>query len=81
MRISVKLFAVAKQWAGADSVELELPAAATIGMVRQALLAQLPQLNQFGSNLRFAVGTDYANDATPISTASDVACIPPVSGG
>jgi molybdopterin converting factor subunit 1 len=81
MKISIKLFAVAKQWAGADSVELELPASATVGMVRQALLAQLPQLTQFGSNLRFAVGTDYANDATIITTASDVACIPPVSGG
>jgi molybdopterin synthase sulfur carrier subunit len=81
MKVSVKLFAVAKEWADADAVELDLPAAATVATVREALLTRLPKLAQFGSNLRFAVDTDYANDATPISATSDVACIPPVSGG
>jgi sulfur-carrier protein len=81
MKVSVKLFAVAKQWADADAVELNLPAEATVASVREALLARLPKLAQFGSNLHFAVDTDYADDATPISADSKVACIPPVSGG
>jgi molybdopterin converting factor subunit 1 len=81
MKVSVKLFAVARQWAGADSVELDLPAAATVAAVRQALLTRLPQLAQFGSQLRFAVNADYADDSLAVPAGSDVACIPPVSGG
>jgi molybdopterin converting factor subunit 1 len=81
MKVQVKLFAVAKQWAGADSIELEVPAGGTVADVRQALLAQLPRLAQFGPQLRFAVNADYAADATPVPAAADVACIPPVSGG
>jgi molybdopterin converting factor subunit 1 len=81
MKVQVKLFAVARQWAGADAVQLDLPAGATVATARQALLARLPKLAQFGSQLRFAVDADYANDATPISPGNDVACIPPVSGG
>jgi sulfur-carrier protein len=81
MKVSVKLFAVARQWAGADSVELDVPAAATVAAVRQALLTRLPQLAQFGSQLRFAVNADYADDSLVVCSGSDVACIPPVSGG
>jgi molybdopterin synthase catalytic subunit/molybdopterin synthase sulfur carrier subunit len=81
MKIRVKLFAVGRQWAGADSVEVEVPVDATVGTVRQALLARLPQLAQFGSQLRFAVNADYANDSTAVPASADVACIPPVSGG
>jgi molybdopterin converting factor small subunit len=81
MKLQVKLFAVARQWAGADSVELNVPAGATVADVRQALLARLPQLAQFGPQLRFAVSAEYADDATPIPAAADVACIPPDSGG
>jgi hypothetical protein len=29
----------------------------------------------------FALGTEYATDATGIPPDTDVACIPPVSGG
>ena len=81
MKVSVKLFAVAKQWADTDAIELDLPAPATVATVREALLTRLPKLAQFGSNLRFAVDTDYADDATLISADSNIACIPPVSGG
>ena len=81
MKIEVKLFAVARQWAGADRVELDLPDAPTVGAARHALLARLPKLARFGSQLRFAVNADYADDNTKISAGSDVACIPPVSGG
>jgi sulfur-carrier protein len=81
MKIRIKLFAVARQWAGADSVEMDLPANATVGAARAALLNQLPKLSEMGSHLRFAVDEEYADDNTSISAGSNVACIPPVSGG
>jgi sulfur-carrier protein len=81
MKIRVKLFAVARQWAGADGVELDLPANATVGAARAALLDRLPKLLEMGPHLRFAVDEEYADDATSILAGSNVACIPPVSGG
>ena len=81
MRITVRLFAVVRSWAGADAVELDLPDRATAADLRRAMLARMPQLAQFGPQLRFAVNAEYADDATPILPDSDVACIPPPSGG
>ncbi|HEY2882882.1 MAG TPA: MoaD/ThiS family protein, partial [Pirellulales bacterium] len=62
MKVNVKLFAVAKQLAGADSVEFELPAGATAAAIRQLLIERLPKLSAFGPNLRFAINTQYADD-------------------
>ncbi len=81
MKLYVKLFAVVRSWAGADAVELDLPDRATVADLRRAMLERLPQLAQFGPQLRFSVSAEYADDATPILPNSDVACIPPPSGG
>jgi molybdopterin converting factor small subunit len=81
VKVKLQLFAVARQWADADSLELDLSNPATIGDVRRELLARLPKLAQFGRHLRFAVNAEYADDATPISPEMEIACIPPPSGG
>ena len=81
MKLQVRLFAVVRGWAGQDAVELDLPAAATVTDVRRAMLTRLPQLSQFGPQLRFSVNAQYADDATPIPAGAEVACIPPPSGG
>jgi sulfur-carrier protein len=81
VKVRVQLFAIARQWAEASVVELEVPPDATVADIRQALLTRLPQLAQFGSQLRFAVNADYADDSMPLPAAAEVACIPPVSGG
>ena len=81
MRLQVRLFAVVRQWAGADAVELDLPDRATVADLRRAMLTHLPRLVQFGPQLRFSVNSQYADDATPIPAAAEVACIPPPSGG
>ncbi len=67
--------------AGGDAVEVELPAGATIGTLRQALLQQAPSLASLSRHMLFAIGTDYADDAHTLDDGSEVACIPPVSGG
>ncbi len=81
MRVPVRLFAVAKQLAGCGRVEIDLPEGATIGLLRQRLLEQHPQLANLSRTMMFAIGTEYADDAAVIPAHSDVACIPPVSGG
>ena len=81
MIVHLRLFAVARQLAGSDQLELELPTGATIGDLRRALLARVPALAPMAGHLLFAVDAEYASDATALSATSDVACIPPVSGG
>ena len=81
MTITVKLFAVAKQIAGCDTLQVELAGDATVAQLRQALAAQVPRLAGIVEHLTFAVNTQYAKDTTIIPPGAEVACIPPVSGG
>jgi molybdopterin converting factor subunit 1 len=81
MKINVRLFAVAKEFAGSDSIEVDLPVACTANDLRRIVCERIPRLKSFGSQLRFAVDAEYAMDSTPIRETSEVACIPPVSGG
>ena len=81
MKLQVRLFAAARQWAKASTIELEVPAKSTVAEVRKALMGQVPQLAQFGPQLRLAVNREYAQDSAVICPDADVACIPPVSGG
>ena len=81
MNLSVKLFAVAKQAAGRDVVELQLAAGATVADVRRALVAAVPALAPAAKHLMFAVGAEYAADDRALRPTDEIACIPPVSGG
>ena len=82
MKVRIKLFAVARQLAGRDEVEVELLGeAAQVADLRAALVAACPQLGQVARHLMIAVDTEYASDSTPITKDSEVAVIPPVSGG
>jgi len=81
MKVNVKLFAVARDRAGAGAVEVELSPPATIGRLRSALVEQYPQLRDVVPHVRFAIGNDYAGDSAAIDAQSEIALIPPVSGG
>ena len=81
MRIRVKLFAVAKQRAGREVVELELPEPATVADLRSALVEQHPSLAGIVPHARFAIDSEYAADQRVIPLAAEIAIIPPVSGG
>lgn len=81
MKTVVKLFAVAKQLAGRDEVEIELPDQATVADVRQQLGNTIPDLADMLPSYVFAVDKQYAHDATCIAPGAEIAAIPPVSGG
>lgn len=81
MKIRLRLFALAKQQAGCDTWELELPEPATVADVRAAFEASFPTWSALDKHIRFAVNAKFASDDTPIQPHDDVACIPPVSGG
>ena len=81
MQIQIKLFAVARQFAGQDEMTLTLPAGARVADARRALVQQLPELAPLSDHLLIAVDHQYADDDAAIDANSEIAVIPPVSGG
>ncbi len=81
MNVRVKLFAVAKELAGSSEVSVELSPGATIGDLRTAIVGSTPALAQITPHAMWAVDTHYATETTTITEQSEIALIPPVSGG
>jgi MoaE-MoaD fusion protein len=76
MRVSVRLFAVLRERAGAGEIELELPDGASVGDA----LAQVRALTD-GVPVVMAVNREYADASARLSSGDELALIPPVSGG
>ena len=81
MICSVKLFAVARQRIGQSAIEVDLPEGAKVLQLRDALTQQFPPLAVLLAHSRIAINNDYATDSTPLTPNSEIALIPPVSGG
>jgi CTP:molybdopterin cytidylyltransferase MocA/molybdopterin converting factor small subunit len=81
MTVRVRLFALAKERAGRSEVEVALVAPARVGDLREALRGRIPQIDAICAGAMISVDETYASDETPITSASRVALIPPVSGG
>jgi MoaE-MoaD fusion protein len=75
MRITVRLFAVLRERAGRDTLELDLADGAT---VRDAIAAaDVPD----GLSVVMAVNRSYADADATLQAGDELALIPPVSGG
>ena len=81
MKVSVKLFALAKDLVGRQAVEVELDEPATVDALRRSLAAEYPPLASLVEQATFAINAEYATGVAVISKEAEVACIPPVSGG
>ncbi len=81
MQLRVKLFALARQLAGSDSVVVSVAAPATVRDVRRELGESCPALRGLLPRMMFAVDSEFADESRPVTEASELACIPPVSGG
>jgi molybdopterin synthase catalytic subunit len=82
MTVTVRLFAILRERAGRDSVEIELPEGATVEDAF-ARLAAAPGLGELVERLplRMAVNREYAAAGTAIAPGDELAVIPPISGG
>ncbi|QQL50737.1 molybdopterin converting factor subunit 1 [Mucilaginibacter ginkgonis] len=79
--MQILLFGITKDIVGQS--QLTLPEGETVGNVSQLktwLCKQYPEFNNL-SSLAIAVNSEYADDDTLIDSQSEVALIPPVSGG
>ena len=79
--MNVLLFARARDLIGADRIDVALPEPATVGELRRRLMQEYPNLAGLLEKSAFAVNNEFADDATPIASAAEVALLPPVSGG
>jgi len=81
MKIVVKLFAGARELAGKEEVLLDLPTGATIGQLREQLIADHAELGPLLCQAMFAIDAEYCDNETLVPETAEIACIPPVSGG
>ena len=79
MTVAVRLFARARELAGADVVELA--ARDTVAGVREELAVRYPQAAALIACSAIAVNGEYAADGHPVGPDDEIALIPPVSGG
>jgi molybdopterin converting factor subunit 1 len=82
MLVRIRLFAAAREAANQHTINLTLADHATVADLRRALSIQYPAMRRVLEHSRIALDADYAtSDSATIHPTTDVAIIPPVSGG
>jgi MoaE-MoaD fusion protein len=81
MRVTLLYFAAARERAGIPRETVELRDGATAADARDAACAAHPGLRAIAERLRLAVDQEFAPAERPLRDGSEVAFIPPVSGG
>ncbi len=79
--MKVLLFARARDLAGADAVDVELPPGATVADLRRVLGDRYPKLAPLLERSALAVDDEFAGEDVVIDAGAVVALLPPVSGG
>ncbi|MHB1422723.1 MAG: MoaD/ThiS family protein [Gemmataceae bacterium] len=81
MIVHVRLFARARDLAGADVVRVELPERAAVADLRRRLAADYPALASLLDRSALAVENEFTADSRVLSPEVEIALLPPVSGG
>lgn len=81
MRIRVLLHGVLVHLAGNERIDLECGDAATVQEVLNELAERCPELSDELKRTACAVGDTLVSRDTQLQSASELALIPPVSGG
>jgi molybdopterin synthase catalytic subunit len=81
MRVTLLYFAAARERTGTGSEALDVPEGASAGDALAAACARHPSLRAVADKLRLAVDQEFAPPDRRLREGSEVALIPPVSGG
>lgn len=79
--VTVKLFAAYQEVYGVSDLTLEFPSGTTVAAVRDRLLHEHPELEQWRELTRFGINFQFVEPDTVLQTGDEVVLIPPVSGG
>ena len=80
MIITILLFGILRDVVGESKLDRAVNSNATLGMLREDLAKEFPELNNY-KNYSIAVNEVYAENDCIIKENDVVALIPPVSGG
>jgi molybdopterin converting factor subunit 1 len=78
--VTVKLFAGLRERAGVDSIDVELPAGASVADLLD-IMKTTPVGPLAPRQCVVAVNREYADGASPVNEGDEIALVPPVSGG
>jgi molybdopterin converting factor subunit 1 len=81
MDVTIHLFATLRDRAGQEHIQLELPDAASVSQMTDALVTAYPSLRDALGSTLIAVNREYAFPQDTLSDGDEVALFPPVSGG
>ncbi|NET08871.1 MAG: MoaD/ThiS family protein [Symploca sp. SIO2B6] len=81
VKITVKLFAAYQDAYGVPELILEFPVGTTVKAVRDCLIDEYPQLEQWRKVTRFGINFQFVHPNTVLHDGDEVVLIPPVSGG
>ncbi len=82
MTVQVRLFAILRERAGCDSLEIELGEGATVADAIERLSSSEPLAELFAQMpLLLAVNRSYAQPETVLRAGDELALVPPISGG
>jgi len=79
--VTVKLFAAYQEVCGVGELLLEVPAETPVVAVRDRIIAQHPELEQWRQVTRFGINLQFVDPDTLLQPGDEVVLIPPVSGG
>lgn len=79
--VTVKLFAAYQEAYGASELAMQFPTQTPVVAVRDRLIADHPELNQWRDLTRFGINLQFVKPDTLLQEGDEVVLIPPVSGG
>ena len=83
VKITVLLFAAARELVGRSSVEISVPSIIRYQELIRQLESQLPRLKTLNRTFVLSLNEDYIDQEEEIvlTSADEIAVIPPISGG
>lgn len=81
MNVRVRLFAVLRDRAGKETLDLELANDAVVEDAARTLLGVAPTIRDLLPRCRYAVNAELASSETLLKDGDELAVLPPVSGG
>lgn len=81
MKIHIRFFARARDLVGTDAATLDLPEGATVDDLRGQLAKDYPRLTSLLDRSALAVHEEFAAGSKVLTPDTEVALLPPVSGG
>lgn len=81
INVKVKLFAAYQEAYGVPELILQLPEGSTVATVRDRILQEHPELEQWRDVTRFGINLQFVEPDAVLQEGDEVVLIPPVSGG